>query len=244
MSFASLLLASSFVTACTSGPTYEFAGESSADGDGGKADGSGLFTFFNVRADTRKCFVGDGECGVGFFAARANRSTTQCGRGTAKAECKVTEIDWTGTAMPASVAQGYEDGLHAGTPLLLRGDVVPAADDSHLTLAVTEIWVGSTTDAVDGVFAQVKDNGVRCFRAPCPNLTENKLNSTLSANLTGLEFDEALANGADQAAVDLAHEQLYTEDGLVVVGYRTYDSEGGKMRTAAKFFTRAPVPLR
>ena len=42
--------------------------------------------------------------------------------------------------------------------------------------------------------------------------------------------------------IQLAREEL-TDDGLIVVGYRYYESDGGKGRTANKFFTRVPVPL-
>jgi hypothetical protein len=221
-------------------PEDEFAGESSADGESGKSDeASSAFTYYELRVDDRRCLVADGECGVGFYAARTNRTATQCGRGPTQAECKVYTVDWRGTAMPASVAKSYEDRVRAGEHLVVRGSVVPAANDAGLSLAVTEIWVGSATEPGAGVFAMVKDNGIRCVRAPCPSLTERKLNSNLSANLTGIDLE---ASGATQDLIDRAYEQLYGE-GLIVVGYRDYDREGGKTRTANTFYTRAPVPL-
>jgi hypothetical protein len=85
----------------------------------------------------------------------------------------------------------------------------------------------------------VKDNGIRCVRAPCPSLTERKLNSNLSAQLTGVELEDS---GANQDQIDRAYDALYGE-GLIVVGYRDYDRLGGKTRTANTFYTRAPVPL-
>ena len=60
-----------------------------------------VFTFFNLIPDTRACSLNCGpDCGNGFFVSRANRSTTQCGRGPAQSQCKVQPIDWSGTAMP------------------------------------------------------------------------------------------------------------------------------------------------
>jgi hypothetical protein len=243
-SLVALALSSTLLPACTtSEPADEFAVESAADGETGKGDAVGAFGFLNVLPDNRACsFDSPGDCGVGFFVNRANRSTIQCGRGPLQSQCKVTEIDWSGTAMPPSVAQGYEDDLRAGNPLLVKGEIVPAANDAGVSLAVTEIWVASSPEWAEGVFTLVKDNGIRCFRAPCPSLTEQKLNSNLaSVNITGIDLDES---GAEQDAIDRASEAMYSEDGLVVVGYRYYDSLGGKARTAAKFFTRAPVPLR
>jgi hypothetical protein len=238
---ASLLFASA-LGACTDSPTVtdEFSGESAADGETGKTDeASSAFTYYELRLDDRKCLVADGECGVGFFVQRANRTTTQCGRGHAPAECKVFTIDWRGTAMPTSVAKSYEDRVRAGEHLVVRGSVVPAANDAGVSLAVTEIWVGSAKMPADGVFAMVKDNGVRCVRAPCPSLTELKLNSNLSAKLTGVDLE---ASGAAQDLLERASNELYS-DGVIVVGYRDYDREGGKTRSANTFYTRAPVPL-
>jgi hypothetical protein len=239
------LLSATLIPACTATDTPdEFAGESSADGEDGKGDAAGAFGFLNVIADNRACSLDSPSgCGTGFFVNRANRSTIQCGRGPTQSQCKVTEIDWSGTAMPASVAQGYEDMLSAGTPMLVKGTIVPAANDAGVSLAVTEIWVSSNPEWVDGVFTLVKDNGIRCITAPCPSLGEQKLNSNLSAMITNIDFDDARANGVTQEQIDLASDQLYGGDGIVVVGYRYYDSAGGKARTAAKFFTKAPVPL-
>ncbi|MBL9018375.1 MAG: hypothetical protein JNL83_29585 [Myxococcales bacterium] len=221
-------------------PTDELAGESDADGEAGKTDRAAeAFTYYELRVDDRRCLVADGECGVGFYAARVNRTATQCGRGPMQPECKVFAIDWRGTAMPASVAMSYEDRVRAGEHLVVRGSVVPAANDASLSLAVTEIWVGNEKEPGAGVFALVKDNGIRCVRAPCPSLTEQKLNSNLSAQLTGVELE---ASGASDDQLSRAYEQLYGE-GLIVVGYRDYDSLGGKTRGANTFYTRAPVPL-
>ena len=229
------------VACATSEPGDELAGETSADGEDGKGDAAAAFQFLNVIADTRACSLDAGaECGTGFFVSRANRSAMRCGFTTPQSQCKVFEIDWTRTAMPASVAKGYEDALRSGKPLLVRGDMVPAPDDSGVHLSVSEIWVASQPEWVEGVFTLVKDNGIRCITAPCPSLTEQKLNSNLSANITAVDFEPS---GASQDQIDLAQNAMYGGDGVVVVGYRDYDSRGGKIRTANKFFTKAPVPL-
>lgn len=244
--FATLtvLAASAFsVTACTDQDVVdELADETAADGEEGKGDSAAVFTYYNVLPDNRACsFNSPGDCGRGFFVSRANRATTQCGRGPAQPHCKVFTIDWSGTAMPDSVAKSYEEGLHDGQPLLVRGELVPAADDRGVTLHATEIWVASTPEWVDGVFTLVKDNGIRCVRAPCPSLTERKLNSNIaSVNISSLDLE---VSGADEEAIEHAANARYSADGLIVVGYRFTDRAGGKGRTANKFFTRAPIPL-
>jgi hypothetical protein len=234
-------LTSILIPACASSePGDELADESAADGEDGKGDAAGAFTFLNVIADTRACSLNSGpDCGRGFFVSRANRTTTPCGFTAPQSNCKVYEIDWSHTAMPPSVAKSYEDGLRSGKPLLVRGDLVPAPDDSGVHLSVTEIWIASQPEWVDGVFTLVKDNGIRCITAPCPSLTERKLNSNLSAQITGVDFE---ASGASQELIDIAQNAMFGGEGVVVVGYRYYDSAGGKARTANKFFWKAPVP--
>lgn len=237
----SALAVTALVPACATTQTEdELADETAADGEDGKGDSAAAFTYYNLLPDSRACLFNDGECGVGYFVSRANRSTTQCGRGPAQSQCKVFTIDWSATAMPESVAKGYEDGLREGKPLLVRGTLAPSPDDRGSVLAVTEIWVASSPERVDGVFTLVHDNGIRCIKAPCPSLTERKLNSNLSAQISEIDLEDS---GAELDAMDRAHEQVYG-DGLIVVGYRYSHEDGGKGRTANKFFTKAPVPLR
>ena len=232
------LVGSSLIPACAQSQSGdELAGETAQDGEDGKGDAAAAFTYFVVTPDLRACSLNTVNCG-GYYAERANRSTTQCGRGAAQARCYVGSIDWSGTAMPASVSKSYQDRLRNGETLIVRGTVDPGANDRPF-LAATEIWVGNDTGAADGVFTIIRDNGIRCVRAPCPSLTEYRLNSSRAAQLTGIDF---APSGASQGTIDLARNGLY-DTGVIVIGDRDYDSLGGKMRTANQFFTKAPVPL-
>jgi hypothetical protein len=235
------LMTSLLVPACaeTTAPD-ELAGESEADGQEGKGDTAAAFGFLYVTPDTRACSFDAGpDCGRGFFVSTPNRATMRCGFTVPMSKCKVFDIDWTRTAMPASVANGYEDGLRAGTPLVVRGELIPAPNDAGVHLSVSEIWLASSPAWAEGVFTLVKDNGLRCIKAPCPSMTERKLNSNLAAQISELDLE---TSGAPEELIDRAYRELYG-DGLIVVGYRYYDRDGGKARTANKFFTKAPVPL-
>src|SRR5687767_8670264 len=64
---------------------------------------------------------------------------------------RIFEIDWSGSGMPASVAQSYEDALEDES-LLIRGSIVAAPDASESKLAVKEIWLTNTPEAVEGVY--------------------------------------------------------------------------------------------
>jgi len=234
------VLISSALSGCASTPEDELGKETAADGEDGKGDGTAAFTFYYVYGDLRACSLNTPDCGVGFFAQRVNRSTTQCGRGTATATCHVNLIDFSSTALPSSIQKDYEFSLRNGTPLVLRGSILPSADDGKILLSATEIWEPLKAEAVDGVFTLIKDNGVRCVRAPCPSLTERRVNSNLSAAITGIDFEPS---GASESKIELAQAGLY-DDGTIVVGYRDTDSAGGKVRTANNFYTRVPVPQR
>jgi hypothetical protein len=228
----------SFLPSCAdSAPPDELAGESAEDGDAGKGDTADAFTFFAVTPDVRQCSF-DSRCG-GFFVSRPNRSTTTCTRGVTSSRCYVDSLDMSGTAMPASVAKSYQDRIRNGESFLLKGDLVPGADDRGLSLHVTQIWVaGSATGVTDGVFVLVKDNGTRCIVAPCPSLSEIRLNSNRSAAIHELDL---AASGADTDTLDRAGNDLF-DAGVIVVGDRYYPTRA-KGRSANQFFTKAPVPL-
>ena len=238
--FSAVLALGLGLTACaTEQPADdELAGESADDGEAGKGDSAAAFDFFAADPDVRACSF-DARCG-GFFISRPNRASTICGRGSQGARCYVDGIDWSGTALPASVAQNYEAMLRKGTKLILKGSIAPDPADRGSVFAVTEVWLPrSETGVIDGVAVLVKDNGVRCITAPCPSLTELRVNSNRFANITDLDL---AASGADELAIEIASRALF-EDGVLVFGDRYYPGKNGKGRAANQFYTRAPVPM-
>ncbi len=238
VSILSSLLAISLIPACAAdGPVDELANESSEDGEAGKGDSADAFTFFTASPDARASSF-DARCG-GFFVARPNRSSTICGRGVSGERCYVDSIDWSGTAMPASVAKSYEDRLRAGETIILKGNIAPDPADRGASLYVTEVWTpGSETGTLEGVAVLVKDNGIRCIQAPCPSLTELRANSNLFAQITDLDL---AASGASESTLEVAYGQLY-QAGVLVFGDRYYPTKGAKGRSANQFFIQAPVP--
>lgn len=218
-------------------PADELAGESSADGADGKGDGASTFTFFTIKQDLRACSFDTPHCG-GFYVSRANRRLTACGRGSSDTSCYVDSLDLTGTGLSQALAASYLGRIGAGEAVLLRGDIVPSADDRSTSLAVTEIWFGgSETGVAEGTFVKVRDNGIRCIQAPCPNLDELKLNSTLGAVVDQIDFSTS-SSGED--AIERAREAMYGDDGVIVVGYRFKDG-AGRGRTANQFYTKVAV---
>jgi hypothetical protein len=227
------------LAACsTSEPADELAGESSEDGEAGKGDSADAFDFFFADSDVRACSF-DARCG-GFFVSRPNRTSTICGRGSQGERCYVDSLEWSGTALPESVARGYEEMLRKGEKLILKGTITPDAADRGATFAVTEVWLPRAQGgSLDGVAVLVKNNGVRCFRAPCPSFNEYRLNSNRWAAITDLDL---AASGAEELMIEIGMNATF-EDGVIIFGDRYYPQKDAKGRAANQFYTRAPVPM-
>ena len=243
ISMFSAVLALGLTACATEQPADELADESSEDGEVGKGDSADAFDFFSADPDVRACSF-DASCG-GFFISRPNRSTTVCpalrgGTATSSSRCYVNSLEWRQSALPDSVARGYEEMLRNGEKLILKGSLAPHPADAGIVFVVTEVWLPrSETGVNEGVAVLVKDNGIRCITTPCPSLTEFRVNSNRFANITDLDL---AASGADERALEIASSALY-EDGVLVFGDRFYPSKkGAKGRAANQFYTRAPVP--
>lgn len=238
-----ILLAASSLIACTAqDPVVDELGEETAqDGEDGKGDATNSFTFFSIRPDA--CSPEATSCG--FVIARVNRSTTPCGFTVPKAECRVSTIDWTRMHLPLSWTRNFEERLRGGEALLVRGDVTTGADDAGVKLVATEVWNPGNKDAVlqggalDGVYTRARTNGTQCVTAPCPSITESRLNATnRSSDIAVIDFD---ASGATAEAIDDASARL-GQEGVIVVGTRYYLSDStapsSRGRSAVQFWTK------
>ena len=233
-SFISTLAFVSLAACAADGPTDELAGESKSDGEAGKGDSADAFTYFTVLPSTTQQ-----QSAEGFTVARVNRASTTCTRGVEGPTCQVTSLDLSGTAMPDSVQASYVERIQNGETFILRGDLVPAADDRGVSLAVTEVWPAGTSNGfADGPVVLIRDNGTRCIQAPCPSLTEFRLNSNRSAAIHEVDLQ---STGADELSISNASNQLY-DGGVIVIGDRYYGPKDSKGRAAFQFFTKAPVP--
>lgn len=240
-SFVIVLASSSLAAACISPgetTTDDLAGTTAADGvDDGKADASGTYTYYSITTDVRKCQFP--LCG-GHFVSRVNLASTKCADGVYRDACYVADVDLSGLGLSdddlAKVAELEGAG---GQRLLLRGTIGAKAYGAG-TLGVfvaTEAWVAGTDSTPDGVFVKLHDNGVRCIAAPCPTLTEKKLNSSRSANLAEVDYS---LSGATERQIEAASAH-YFDDGVIIAGDRYTVHQNGrtaKGRTATQYWTR------
>lgn len=240
-----VVVAALSAAACASeqAPTEdELAGESSLDGEAGKADDFGsTFTFFAVQRDYRKCAWP--HCG-GFYVSRVNRALTRCADGSWQDRCYVVSADLSGTGLSPSQVESATNLLGGGA--LVRGAIETYSEldfDNLARIAVTEVWPAETDAEADGVFVRVTDSGVRCITTPCWGMYhEGKLNSVLHASFDELDLS---GSGADEDQIAKAFESLYTEDGIIVAGYRYWFRDKGwhPGRYATQFYRRmVPAP--
>lgn len=224
--------------AADDGTTDDLAGTTAQDGvDDGKADASGVYTYYMVEPDLRKCQ--SPICG-GHFISRVNLGTTKCADGVYADKCYVADLDLAGLGL-ADADLGKVTDMAGGLDhrVILKGTIGKRTYGAS-TLGVfhaTEAWLGGTTSTPDGVFVKLHDNGVRCIAAPCPTLTEKKLNSSRTANIADVDY--SLSGASDREIESIAAH--YFDDGVIIAGDRytvKQNNRTAKGRTATQYWTR------
>jgi len=213
--------------------TDELAGESDADGEAGKADGGGDWTYYTIRPDMRRCVWP--LCG-GYFVERVNRSYTYCRGEWVQDGCYVASVDWSRTGLDADQI----DGALAGK-VLLRGWTADSQTDGFGNYGVfdaTEVWAANSDVEDEGVYTRITDSGIRCITFPCYSLHEGKLNSYLGGNIAALDFEPS---GATEDEQSKAYEALNSSSGLIITGWRYWfkgPAGWGAGRTVEQFYRR------
>ncbi|MBS1123052.1 MAG: hypothetical protein H6Q90_5280 [Deltaproteobacteria bacterium] len=246
-----LLATSLLIPACSSPSTDELAGETSDDDVvDGKADSAvdGAYTYFELTADQRKC--ASPICG-GFFLDRLNRTTTLCHDHAARAACYTPVLDMSESGLSDAsydkLVEAANQSAAPGVRAIVRGRFASTNTTTPRPelgrFIVTEVWLSQTEAVSDGVFAKVKDAGIRCIAAPCPSMREKGLNTTRSAMIAEVDYAEA---GLDDAQLEAVVQDLFTPSGLIIAGDRFTVHEGGrkaKGRTATAVFRRLAEPV-
>jgi hypothetical protein len=230
------------VTGClaAAGPEPEVTGDTGdqpgLEAELGSLGGSG---YYAITADARKC--PSPTCG-GWFLAALNRPTTKC-LDTAGTSCYVSALDWTKAGLGDVDQATLLAAARTPTPLggvyaIVRGGFVPAGASEHGRFAIGEGWVAEGTTPSTGTFVRVTDNGIRCLRAPCPNITEQTLNTHAAVDIAAMDFTPARLT-TDQI-LDCQAE-MATADGILVAGARftVYDvATPAKGRTVTSAYSK------
>jgi hypothetical protein len=175
--------------------------ESDEAPEAGKADAvSTTSTYYGARRDIRRCMAP--LCG-GWWVKRVNFSNTRCSDGVNRSECYVFDIDASGLG-PGDEAFGNVAGNAAA--YLFRGSLEQSTQGSFTVgvLRAREAWQQAFSDTeASGTFYRVDPNRIRCITIPCPvAYREAKLNSAMSAKLTGFTGPFALKLGSELQGAD------------------------------------------
>lgn len=181
--------------------------------------------YYAITADARKC--PSPMCG-GWFLKALNLPTTKCldGMGTS---CYVSALDWTAAGLGDADQATLLAAAGRPTPLggvyaIVRGGFAPGGATERGRFAITEGWVAEGDTVAAGAFVRVTDNGLRCLRAPCPNITEQVVNSYTAVDIAAMDFQPAKLT--DEQVTDCIGE-MATPDGILVAGKRFTVYDGG-----------------
>jgi len=186
--------------------------------------------YFGVTADLRAC--ASPVCG-GWFVHRLNRAATVCHDGRPAAACYTPVLDWSEAKLSDAQQAKLRDAarVDAGSGsvyAIVRGRFAPSNRTTPRpdlgALVVTAAWIAETDTASDGVFVMVKDNGLRCFAAPCPSMTETTLNTAWVADIAEIDFT---ATGLGERAIEACRQEIATPAGLLIAGHRYLVHDNG-----------------
>ncbi len=245
LGFAAIAACSLFA-ACTSEDADELLGPDEAELADGKADTSeaGVHTYYEISRDMRKCSF---PMCSGFFLDRLNATSTKCHDGSTAEQCYTPELDWSESGLTEAAVAKLEvaaatsilkEGVHA----IVRGRFakknLTTPSPTLGRFVVTEVWIAQSEAVSDGVFVKVKDNGVRCIAAPCPSTTEKALNTSRSANIAEIDFEQA---GVPDSILEQVGLDMFEPHGVIIAGDRynfKISGRKGKGRTATAVYRR------
>ncbi|MFO0606025.1 MAG: DUF6748 domain-containing protein [Polyangiales bacterium] len=196
---------------------------------------AGGAVFVRVRHDTRRCL--SPVCG-GWWVSRVNYNTTRCLDGSYARECYVAEIDWRGLGLTERALPAVQEAAGSGRALL-RARIEPKAYGPVGTfgeLVVQEAWQAVTAAEPSGPFYRVQGPDRVCVRAPCFAYDQDRLNSTQTARLSGVD----LSRVAGVTAADLARgvDTLRQPVGILAAGVTRNGADGGRTLVATQFYVR------
>jgi hypothetical protein len=191
--------------------------------------------FVLARADPRLC--PSPMCG-GIWVKAVNAASTVCGDGARRSECYAASADVSRLPVGAKgrelLRQAIAEGRAVARGRLVRGRVAgfPELD----TLVVSEAWPASSSPARPaGVFRRLRDNRIRCVKAPCFWIGTTVLNSSRSSSVSSVDLSRVGAPAAEQRR---ALQQL-SGRGLIAAGRIVRTADRGRAFVATQFYVRA-----
>lgn len=171
--------------------------------------------YYIARRDTRRCM--SPYCG-GYFVRMVNQTTLTCADGRRAAECYVADINLAALGLDAAEKAEFTR-LFGRTDALVRATMASKriAGRNFGVLSVNEAWRGATGAAPQGTFYRAADNGIRCFRAPCPTTSLTPLNNGTTHNALSVVLDQTVPV-ASQEDIDAAQALSLSAKGILFAG--------------------------
>jgi len=175
-------------------------------------------------------------CG-GWFLSRLNSATTQCHDGQVATSCYTPVLDWANSGLDDAQQAALRDAAnHAaqspGVYAIVRGQFArtntTTPDPTLGRFVIGEAWVSDGDGVSSGTFVKVQDNGLRCFAAPCPNLTETTLNTSQATRISEVDWTPS---GLTEAQITDCTQDMYGPDGLLIAGDRYTTTVNGTAAT-------------
>jgi hypothetical protein len=229
----SAIASSVLVLACAGCASSAAPDIADSSGDQDAVAQNGGTTYFAIASDLRKCAYP--TCG-GWFLERLNRSTTICHDGARASECYTPVLDWSNANLTAEQQAAMLDAckqpLSEGVYAIVRGQFARRNASTPRPelgrFVITEAWLAEGEAPSQGTFVRLVDNGLRCFAAPCPSITETTINASGTTDIAGLDWTTS-GLSADQIAECTG--DLFTPDGLLIAGDRYTYTENGSTAT-------------
>jgi Kazal-type serine protease inhibitor domain len=192
-----------------------FSGEEPASSSEDELSTAANTNYYIVtRSDTRRCAAP--LCG-GVYVKKVNAAQTACADGTLSADCYTESIDSSQIGLTGSDLNGFESALVQGRAVIRARRTSRVAGGTRLgTLVVQEGWIAMGTASPQGTFVRASSLNGACSAPSCEKVRVNKLNATISANVTDILLS---ATGAVQADIAAAKSELTSSDGFLAAGY-------------------------
>jgi hypothetical protein len=207
------------LAACAA-PTSDEQDDSSAE----EVVKAGAEGWFQLRPDLRRCV--SPMCG-GAFVSLVNETKTACIDGSKDESCYAAEVDTSALKLPDDVAAQIRGG---GDGVVVKAKLASKKYGNFGSLGVlkvSEAYLAPKTSepapenkdaaaryATPEKFYFVHQERIMCFRAPCPQIFEEKtLNAKTVRNVGGLNLDKAAGSDEEkQLVLDASF------DGILVFG--------------------------
>lgn len=166
-------------------------------------------THFTVTPDYRKC--ASPMCG-GWFVTAVNRKSMKCPDRTTQKQCYVGTNQINIPGLTDDQVNLLRQAMY-DSRVLIQGELSSAV--AYGLFIIDDAWISATTQAPEGKFLSVSDNGIRCITFPCLSYDAEVLNKKLMKTLAVYDLSNV---NATKEQLELAQKAVSSSEGLPLAG--------------------------